>query len=162
MRESMARLTPRFSASRTVREYTERYYLPASVAYHERATNDGLLGKQLVDWRHAIDRKWSMLRFGEMKVETNGNLHDFEVDVFLNGLDPNAVRVELYAEGVDGGEPVRQEMTRRGILDGTTDGYAYDAQFSATRPAADYTARLMPHHRGLSLPLELARILWQR
>ena len=29
MRESMARLTPRFSASRAVREYTEQHYLPA-------------------------------------------------------------------------------------------------------------------------------------
>ena len=29
MRESMARLTPRFSANRTVREYTEQHYLPA-------------------------------------------------------------------------------------------------------------------------------------
>ena len=28
MRESMARLTPQFSANRTVREYTEKYYLP--------------------------------------------------------------------------------------------------------------------------------------
>ncbi len=31
MRESMAQLTPRFSASRAVREYTEQYYLPAAV-----------------------------------------------------------------------------------------------------------------------------------
>ena len=30
MRESMARLTPRFSANRTVREYTEQHYLPAA------------------------------------------------------------------------------------------------------------------------------------
>jgi glucan phosphorylase len=29
MRESMARLTPRFSADRAVREYTEQHYLPA-------------------------------------------------------------------------------------------------------------------------------------
>ena len=35
MRESMARLTPRFSANRTVREYTEQYYLPAAAAYRE-------------------------------------------------------------------------------------------------------------------------------
>jgi starch phosphorylase len=33
MRESMARLTPRFSADRTVREYTEQHYLPAAAAY---------------------------------------------------------------------------------------------------------------------------------
>src|ERR1700751_29021 len=30
MRESMARLTPRFSTNRTVREYTERHYLPTA------------------------------------------------------------------------------------------------------------------------------------
>ena len=36
MRESMARLTPRFSANRTVREYTEQHYLPAATAYHLR------------------------------------------------------------------------------------------------------------------------------
>ena len=33
MRESMAQLTPRFSANRTVREYTEQHYLPAAAAY---------------------------------------------------------------------------------------------------------------------------------
>ena len=36
MRESMARLTPRFSANRTVREYTEQHYLPAAATYRER------------------------------------------------------------------------------------------------------------------------------
>ena len=52
MRESMARLTPRFSANRTVREYTEKYYLPAVAAYRERAADKGALGAQMVNWRH--------------------------------------------------------------------------------------------------------------
>ena len=51
MRESMARLTPRFSANRTVREYTEQYYLPAAAAYRERAANKGAVGRQVVDWQ---------------------------------------------------------------------------------------------------------------
>ena len=36
MRESMARLTPRFSANRAVREYTEQHYVPAASAYRQR------------------------------------------------------------------------------------------------------------------------------
>ena len=44
MRESMARLTPRFSANRTVREYTEQHYLPAATAYRERAADKGEIG----------------------------------------------------------------------------------------------------------------------
>ena len=47
MRESMARLTPRFSADRAVREYTEQHYLPAAAAYRERAANKGAIGKQM-------------------------------------------------------------------------------------------------------------------
>src|SRR5581483_10196165 len=39
MRESMARLTPGFSADRTVREYTEQLYLPAAAAYRTRAAD---------------------------------------------------------------------------------------------------------------------------
>ena len=53
MRESMARLTPRFSANRAVREYTEQHYLPAAAAYRERAANKGAVGRQMVDWQHA-------------------------------------------------------------------------------------------------------------
>ena len=62
-------------------------------------------------------------------------------------LDPNAVRVELYADGVNGDGPVRQEMERVRQLAGATGGYAYRAQVPATRPATDYTARVIPHFR---------------
>jgi hypothetical protein len=34
----------------------------------------------------------------------------FEVDVYLDDLNPNAVKVELYADGIDGGLPIRQQM----------------------------------------------------
>ena len=110
MRESMARLTPRFSAHRAVREYTEQRYLPAAKAYRERAANKGAIGKQVVDWQQTLERKWAALHFGEVKVETRGGQHIFEVQVCLNDLDPKAVRVELYADGINGGDPVREEM----------------------------------------------------
>ena len=127
MRKSMASLTPRFSADRTVREYTEQHYLPGAATYRERAADKGAVGRQMVDWQHALEKEWPALRFGEMKVETNGEQHVFEVQVYLNDLDPNAVRVELYADGVNGDGPVRQEMERVRQLAGAAGGYAYRA-----------------------------------
>ena len=162
MRESMARLTPRFSANRTVREYTEQHYLPAAAAYHLRIANKGAIGRQMVDWRHSLEQKWAALRFGEVKVETKGEQHVFDVQVYLNDLDPKAVRVELYADGVNGGGPVRQEMKRVRQLAGAPGGYVYSAAVSAARPPADYTARVIPHCDGVAIPLEDPRILWQR
>lgn len=78
MRESMAQLTPRFSTNRTVREYTEQYYLPAAAAYRERAADKGKIGVRVVNWRHALDQKWTAVRFGEVKLETDGAQHIFE------------------------------------------------------------------------------------
>ena len=89
MRESMARLTPRFSANRTVREYTEQHYLPAATAYRERAADKGAVGRQVVDWQHALEQKWAMLRFGEVNIETDGEQHMFEVQIYLDDLDPD-------------------------------------------------------------------------
>jgi starch phosphorylase len=86
----------------------------------------------------------------------------FEVQVYLNDLDPNAVRVELYADGASGNGPVRQEMERVRQLTDASGGYAYRALLPAIRPVTDYTARLIPNYTGVAVPLEAARILWQR
>jgi starch phosphorylase len=162
MRESMARLTPRFSADRTVREYTEEHYLPAATAYLSRAANKGAVGKQMVDWRHSLEQKWATLHFGAVKVETRDGKHIIEVQVSLHGLDPKAVRVELYADGIKENPPVRQEMTCLHPLADESGNYVYSATIAAARPPADYTARVIPHCHGVAIPLEDARILWQR
>jgi glycogen phosphorylase len=161
MRKSMASLTPRFSADRAVREYTKQHYLPCAAAYRERAADQGAAGKRVVDWRHALETEWPALRFGEMNAATDAERHVFEVQVYLHDLDPNAVQVELYADGVMGSAPVRREMERVGPLAGASGGYVYRARVSATRPATDYTARLIPHYSGVAIPLETAQILWQ-
>ena len=161
IRESMGRLTPRFSSNRTVREYTEQYYIPAARAYRERAADKGGMGTQLVHWQRALEQNWSNLRFGEGKVASDGEKHVFEVQVYLGGLDPNTVRVELYAEGLNGDKSVRQEMMRGKQLVGAN-GYVYTAEVPAARPATDYSARVIPHRSGAVVPLEAARILWQR
>jgi len=162
MRESMARLTPRFSTNRVVREYTEQHYLAAASAYCERAADKGAIGLQVVNWRNALEQKWTGLRFGDVKVETDGQQHVFEVQLYLDDLDPKAVRVELYADGVRDGAPLRQEMKRIRQLAGVAGGYVYSVTVSATRPVTDYTPRVIPEGSCAVVPLEVAQILWQR
>jgi glycogen phosphorylase len=161
MRESMARLTPFFSANRTVREYTETKYIPAAEAYSKRLADKGILGKEIVEWRRSIERNWSTLRFGEARVETTGGWHLFQVQVYLGELDPEAVEVELFAESMNGGKPIRQKMIRGEHLVAAR-GFSYSARVPATRSTADYTPRIVPFHPTAQVPLEEPRILWQR
>jgi starch phosphorylase len=160
MRESMAQLTPRFSANRTVREYTEQRYLPAAAAYQLRMADECAIGRQMVYWRQNLREKWPTLHFGELKVETRDGHHVFEVELVLNDLDPEAVRVELYAEGVK--DSAGQEMEWDRTPTGNALGKIYRASVVAARPATDYTARVIPHFAGVAVPLEINAILWQR
>jgi starch phosphorylase len=121
----------------------------------------GAIGRQMADWRHGLDQKWATLHFGYVKVEAKGDQHIFEVQVCLHGLDPKVVRVELYANAIKGSSPVRQEMTLLHLLADEAGSYIYSATVSATRPSADYTARVLPHHENVVIPLEDSRILWQ-
>jgi starch phosphorylase len=162
MRESMARLTPRFSANRAVREYTERYYLPAAAAYRKRAADKGALGAQVLAWRRDLAAHWPEAGFGTVHVETREDQHQFTVHVHLGGLNPEAVRVELFADPMDGGEPVCQAMARGRKLDEPGNTYEYAAGVPASRSATSYTPRLVPQHPEAAVPLEAAEILWQR
>jgi glycogen phosphorylase len=162
MRESMARLTPRYSADRTVREYTDQHYRQAAAAYRERAADNGAVAKEILNWQHTLDQKWATLRVGEAKVETAGEQHTFEVEVNLGDLDPDAARVELYADSINGGPPVCQQMERLQHTAGSVGIYTYRVRVAAGRPAADYTVRVIPHYPGAAVPLEAAHILWQR
>ncbi len=153
MRESMARLAPRFSANRTVREYTEQHYIPAAIAYKNRIANKGAAGKKIVDWRKSVNQKWAAMRFGEVKVATDSERHIFNIEISLNGIDPNAIRVELYADGINGSAPVLQEMKRVRELVGALGSFVYSAAVPASRPPADYTARVIPHCDGVAVPI---------
>jgi starch phosphorylase len=162
MRESMARLTPVFSANRVVREYTEKHYLPSAAAYCSRAAEHGKAAKELLEWQHALSENWPHIRFGQLHVETREGRHFFEVQVYLDDVHPDAARVELYAQPINGDEPAAQEMQRGHELLGSQGGYAYTAAVPSARPASDYTPRVVPFKAGVLVPLEASQILWQR
>ena len=162
IRESMGRLAPYYSANRAVREYAERYYVPAAAAYRSRAVNRGALARELVDWRHTIEQHWDSVRFGTVKTETHDDQHFFEIEIYLGELTANAVQAELYGDGTASGGPVRQELTRDTQLAGGLGGWLYRGRVSATRPATSFTARVIPRYPGTAVPLESTHIQWQR
>ncbi len=163
IRESMALLTPEFSASRAIREYTEDHYLPAASGYRDRAAQEGVLGNSLIQWQKKITQHWSSVRFGSVDVRTHDEHHFFRVEISPGSLAPDELRVELYAEPEQsGGAPSVESMAACTTCANSRGLLVYLAEISRNRPASDYTPRIIPHHPGASVPLEAARILWQR
>jgi glycogen phosphorylase len=159
VRESMALLTPAFSATRSVREYTEKYYIPLASAYLRRSAAGSTTAESLLNWRRQIARHWSKIRFGSVHVESKGEVHNFQVQVYLEELDPDFVQVELYAQGTDARESMRHVMSRGEQLIGEN-AWVYTAEVRTVHPASNFTPRVIPYHPDASVPLESSQILW--
>jgi len=162
IRNSMARLTPEFSAGRTIQQYTEDHYLPAASGYGQRAAKDSAAGVELLQWQHKIAQGWSTVRFGVVQIETRDGLHHFRVEAFQGSLSADDLRVELYASPLEKGAATIETMTACDQCKVPDGAVAYSIQVAAVRPASDYTPRIVPYHPLASVPLEAGRILWQR
>jgi glycogen phosphorylase len=162
IRESMARLTPEFSATRAIREYTESHYLPAASRYRDRAADDGASALVCSNGSRTFERHWSTVHFVSIRINTHDGQHFFQADVAPGSLTPDHLRVELYADSAQGKSACFEVMDPSGPSPDTPGSYTYSAQVSATRPASDYTARIVPHHPNALVPLEAGQIVWQR
>jgi len=162
MRNSMSLLTPKFSANRAVREYTEKCYLPSAAAYHERQGDSGAYGKSLLEWKQALAKHWASLRFGELRVTQSQPKHSLQVAVYFGELPANWVTVQLYADSLGNEPPSLTEMTPAATAASSDVWRIYAADVPASRPSSDYTPRIIPSYPKAKVPLEDFHILWFR
>ena len=160
MRASMATLAPQFSSNRMVRDYVEQVYLPAAQAYRDRVANGGAHAGALRAWESELRQHWDHMHLGRPAVTLAGDAWQFDIQVYLGDVDPEAIAVEIYADPGVAGDPVTVPMQRTTPLIGATRGYLYRALVSARRPARDYTVRVVPVHPQARVPIELPLILW--
>jgi starch phosphorylase len=160
IRASMTLLTPQFSSNRMLREYTTQYYEPAAAAYRKRLAGGARLGREIQEWRSALEAHWDEVALGALHVEQTPNGYEFRILASFGAIDPSSVRVELYAEPRDApGSPERIPMQRGEPIDHVA--IAYTATIGPGESPERYTPRVVPFHPDASVPLEASGIRWQ-
>ncbi len=161
MRNSMGKLTPRFSANRTVREYTQKYYLPAASGFVKRSADNSAVGKEIVNITHDLSAKWAGTGFGKTEITSKENGFSYKVPVFLNGIDSQKVEVQLFANGTEDGPAEIIMMENEGEKN-EENGWLYSAEVTTKRSSNNYTVRIIPRYLKFLFPLENRLIRWQR
>lgn len=101
MKNSMRHLTAGFSAIRMVKEYAERYYIPASAQYRRLIADDCRRARELAAWKQRVRRAWdqvsveSVIEDSDGYVAVGGDL-PLEATVALGVLTPGDVQVVVY------------------------------------------------------------------
>lgn len=159
IRNSMSLLTPRFSTNRTLKEYIEKYYISAAAAFKKRLSANGEIGSRIIQWKHVLRENWHKIKFGVLYIEKVENHCTFSVKIDLNAIKPEEVSVKLYADGINGSNPVRIKMDLASTNNENQE-YSYFGKVDSSRNQSDYTIRILPKYEGVSIPLEENLILW--
>ncbi|MBV8861612.1 MAG: alpha-glucan family phosphorylase [Mycobacterium sp.] len=173
VRHTLQTLGPKVLASRMVRDYVERYYLPAAQSLRRTVTVDGDghaafdPARELATYRRRAFEAWPQIRITDVDstglpdTPVLGSKLTLTATVQLAGLRPDEVEVQAVIGRVNGADalvdPVTVEMTHAGT------GAGGGEIFSSTTPlpvagAVGYTVRVLPHHLMLASDAELGLV----
>ncbi|SFU71357.1 starch phosphorylase [Nitrosomonas eutropha] len=160
MRASMAHLAPQFSSNRMAREYVEQLYLPAAAAFQHRTAPGSSAAQELRQWDEQLKKSWHEIHWGNLIVSRDQEDWIFEVPVYLGGVSPESVQIQLYADPVAEEPHVCETMQRGDEMPGAINGYLYKSRLNTDRTHTDFTPRCVPYHPDAHIPIESHLIHW--
>jgi starch phosphorylase len=104
----MASVLPHFNSERVLRDYLQLFYAPAAKHGRIVAADDFRVARELDTWKAKVRAAWPGVKLELGKAAAREvTVHDqvtLEVDVALNGLAPQDVRVECVVHRALGSE----------------------------------------------------------
>jgi starch phosphorylase len=173
VRHTLQTLGPKVLASRMVRDYTERYYLPAAQSLRGTVSVDGDgqvdfgPARDLADYRRRAFEAWPNIvvtdvdSTGLPDTPVLGSKLTLTATVQLAGLRPEEVTVQAVVGRVEIGDVLVDPVTVDMPYTGTASGG--DHVFATTTPlpvagSVGYTVRVLPHHPMLASGAELGLV----
>lgn len=162
IRESMGRLTPEFSGARMMTDYVEQAYLPLAKSVRERMKDRCADARSMNQWSRRLFSRWNSLHIGQPVTTPMDGATKVVVSVYLGEVDPEAVRVEMFADQTVEYAPEVIMLHQEHAIPGSSNGYIFAGVISSPRSLEDYTVRIVPYHPNAYLPAELPLISWQK
>ncbi|MBA2483575.1 MAG: alpha-glucan family phosphorylase, partial [Nitrosomonas sp.] len=166
-KHSMVSLLPRFSATRMVDEYVNKFYQPASKNYSKYARDNFKYANTIADWKAKVRNQWQGVAIRSIETpEKNLNFGDtlhFKVALQLNGLKPEDVIVELLLcrqfHRIKLDRFKHFEFNNTGIEE--SGEYLFEFKLKPELCGRQiYYVRVYPHHQFLTHPLEMGMMIW--
>ncbi|MFO7558617.1 MAG: alpha-glucan family phosphorylase [Desulfobacterales bacterium] len=152
MKASIKTAMKNFSALKMVKQYNERFYLPAAERTHELLANDAEEAKELNLFRERLNANWSEIKIdrpvrnmeGPFRV---GSSFSVAAEVTLGKLRPDEVDVELYYGNIKTIDTVSKAyIEKMSVKEDRGSGiYLYECAVNCKWPGRfGFTARVVP------------------
>jgi starch phosphorylase len=168
MKGAMYHLCPIFNSHRMVQDYVKYFYMSGAKRYGELSSQEMKGAKDLALWRQKVMTNWDQIRIHRVNVHdgqpvpVSGHLR-VGGDVYLHGLDPDDVDVEIYF----GPLSFEDEFTQRETIQMKAVGSDGNGnhQFEGEIPCDQtgkygFTIRIMPSRHKMETPYTTGLVVW--
>lgn len=167
MKTSMRALCPRFNSNRMMREYTERFYVPAISDCDRLSSNHEALATYCA-WKDNVRTNWGQVAITKVQSHdgarvTVGQSVGVTATVFLGPLSPRDVRVELYFGKLDANDQVKDAtpIPLPEVHDLGDGAYSFSGTTTRKRSGRyGYSVRVLPAHHAMAHPWEMRLVRW--
>jgi starch phosphorylase len=171
MKGSLKNLCHTFNTHRMVREYTERFYLPAFDRFARLESDSASAARALASWMCLVRREWPQVRVEVERLEDGpageanvGDLVAVRARMRLGALPPADVAVELYLGALDAAGELIQPAgfpMRYTSSPGNGEHIFETAGVPCCRSGLQgYTVRVLPHHPDMAARFMPGLITW--
>jgi len=167
MKSSMRALCPRFNANRMIREYAERFYVPA-ISDCDRLGSDREALATYCEWKDNVSRNWDQVAISKVESHDGGRVSvgqsvGVTASVFLGALTPRDVRVELYFGRLDPNDEVidAAPIPLPEVHDLGNGSFSFKGTITRRRSGRyGYSVRVLPAHHAMAHPWEMRLVRW--
>lgn len=166
MKESVKHIAPFFNTHRMVKEYYERFYVPAH--NYGLILSDNAKVAQVAAWRKKIAENWYRVSVTDVTPQPEnailmGDKVNFKARITLGNLTPEDVQVELYL-GQRGtlGDMVKEATIGMNCVGQEGDAFMYEVSMSPVNSGRqDYALRVLPKNDNIPNVLTPLFIRWE-
>jgi len=158
MKCSLSRLVPFFNTHRMVHEYFSDCYQPAMERFRKLERDDAKLTREFTMWRQNISENWNAVAIKNVESIDGGPYQvgsgqKVTATIKLGKLNPEDVRVELYAGAVDANETLVDAIPLPMVFTGKSkDNCVFEGEMPFTKSGRmGFSLRVIPSH-----PIEAA------
>jgi starch phosphorylase len=164
LRHTIKELGPKVLATRMVRDYVQKLYVPAAEASHKlNETYDG--ARDLAQWKQKVRAAWPQVRVDHVELQGLGDVPQLGTTVGVRAfvslpaqLEPSDVDVQALHGRVDSSDEITDAVAVSLRLaesyEGNRHRFEGDLKLDRTGPFG-YTVRALPLHSLLASPAEL-------
>lgn len=169
MKRSIATVAPVFNTSRMVKEYAERYYVPATKRYASMMEASLAQAWSLCAWKERIVSAWPSIRIESVSARGDGRVvagEDLVVSAVLSlgVLHPGDVEVDLYFGKLRQDRALAREGTSpmRSVEDLGGGRFRFEGSIKAHEAGEHaFAVRVLPRHEALRDRFAMRLVAWQ-